>query len=340
MLLWNDESLRKLFLNRTPLIDVRAPIEFDSGSIPFSTNLPIMINEERAQVGTRYKEEGQEAAIRLGHDLVSGKVKEARIEAWRRQIQENPETQVFCFRGGLRSQIACQWLRESGIDRRPIEGGYKRLRQFFLSWIEEAPLPKLYRIGGLTGTGKTTFLKRISYHIDLEGLANHRGSAFGGHGIQPAQITFENHLALELLNNHSVPHIVVEDESATIGRVTLPQRFFSHHRQSPIILLKVDDDQRISNIFEDYVKDSNAAFFLENLLRIKKRVSNADYLQLTTGVERAFAAGMEIEDHRPWISNLLKLYYDPLYQRDLKRNADLIVFEGNAQEVQQYLTSL
>ena len=105
---WNDEELRTIFSKNTPLIDVRSPGEFLEGRIPFSINLPIMNDEERVLIGTCYKDHGQAAAINLGHELVSGRIKDERIELWRKYIQENPETEVFCFRGGLRSQITCE----------------------------------------------------------------------------------------------------------------------------------------------------------------------------------------------------------------------------------------
>ncbi|MBA2405769.1 MAG: tRNA 2-selenouridine(34) synthase MnmH, partial [Bdellovibrionales bacterium] len=150
---WNDPELLKLFLADTPLIDVRAPVEFHEGSIPHSINLPIMNDDERKQVGTCYKEQGQTAAIKLGHELVNGEIKASRVKAWSEAIKSQPQTQVFCFRGGLRSQISCQWLKENGIDRTPISGGYKRMRRFFLSQLEEAPLLPMMRLSGLTGSG-------------------------------------------------------------------------------------------------------------------------------------------------------------------------------------------
>jgi tRNA 2-selenouridine synthase len=162
---WNDSYLRQLFLSENPLIDVRAPIEFFEGSIPHSTNLPLMNDEERRLVGLCYKMHGQEAAIKLGHELINGQVKRERIEQWIEAINLKPQTQVFCFRGGLRSQIACEWIREAGIDRHPIPGGYKRMRRFFLSQLEDAPLPPLYRLGGLTGSGKTSLLQKIPSRI-------------------------------------------------------------------------------------------------------------------------------------------------------------------------------
>ena len=257
---WNDPELLKLFRQQIPLIDVRAPIEFHDGSIPFSVNLPILNNEERAQVGTCYKELGQAAAIELGNKLVTGTVKSERVKAWSEFIHQHPEAEVFCFRGGLRSKTACQWLSEVGLSKGPIEGGYKRIRTFFLSWLNEAPLPDLIKIGGPTGSAKSDFILKF-VHLDLEKLAHHRGSAFGFMGAQPTQITFENQLALELIK-FSGKKIIVEDESATIGKIVVPMRLFAHMRESSMVILKVEQEQRIKNIFN--LNNTFSIFFIIN----------------------------------------------------------------------------
>lgn len=337
--MWNDPALRKLFLNKTPLIDVRAPIEFQDGAIPHSINLPIMNNEERGQVGTCYKQSGQAAAIELGHQLVRGEIKEARVKDWQDYIQNYPEAEIFCFRGGLRSQISCLWLKEAGIIKTPLPGGYKRLRQFFLSLLNDAPLPKMIRLGGLTGSGKTLLLEKVPHHLDLEDLANHRGSAFGPRGYQPPQITFENKLALELLKLEG-KKVLVEDESATIGQLTVPQRFFSSLRESPLIILETGHEERLQNIFNEYVKPSSPEFFLTGLSKIQKRLGGAKYKFLSDEISKAFEAPMELSFHEAWISILLKEYYDPLYQKGIRYNQEKILFQGNQTEVLSFLAHL
>lgn len=336
MSVWNDPELRQLFENNTPLIDVRAPVEFLEGSIPNSINLPIMNDEERHLVGICYKEKGQAAAIELGHTLVSGKTKEERIHLWKKFIDENPAAQVFCFRGGLRSQISCQWIREAGIHKQPVNGGYKRLRNFFLSWLNDAPLPEFVRIGGLTGSGKTTLLKKIKNHIDLEELARHRGSAFGPRGAQPSQITFENHLALELLKKHQ-NKIILEDESVMLGRLTVPLRLFQTFRSSPLIILEVSPEERIKNLFEDYVKESNADFFLTGLGKIQKKLGAKKANTLSEQIIDAFSHPPELSRHEGWIKTLMVEYYDPLYQKDLRFNQEKVIFRGNSQEILAFL---
>lgn len=331
--MWNDPELTELFLKNTPLIDVRAPIEFKEGAIPGSINLPIMNDEERRLVGICYKENGEEAAKILGHQLVSGAVKRERIERWREEIRNKPNTEVFCFRGGLRSQIACEWI---DLGKKPVPGGYKRLRRFFISWLDESPLSGFIRIGGLTGSGKTHFIKNFENHIDLEGHANHKGSSFGQNGEQPSQITFENLIARDLLRL-SGQKIIVEDESATLGKVVVPKRVFFEMRQSPLVILDIDPDERLYNIFEDYVKHSNAAFFLEGFKRIQRKLGGTKFQALTEEMLSAFNQPMDVTNHADWINGLLKEYYDPLYQKDLRYNAEKILYKGKANEVREFL---
>lgn len=332
---WNDPELTNLFLKKTPLIDVRAPVEFLEGKIPHSVNLPIINNEERALIGTCYKEHGQKAAIELGHQLVQGHTKDQRVNSWRKFFETNPEAEVFCFRGGLRSQTSCEWLKDFGIVKTPIEGGYKRLRNYFLSWLNEGPLPLWLRISGPTGTGKTQFLSSFP-HVDLEKLANHRGSSFGNLGEQPCQITFENELALKLIEMNGIKHLV-EDESATIGKISLPKRIYVHLRNSPIIVLKVDREERIANIFDLYVRDQEGPFFLAGLDRIQKALGGVNYQAIRKAMEEAFQRERVLSSHEEWIALLLDHYYDPIYARGLSKQAGEIIFEGDPGEVTDFL---
>jgi tRNA 2-selenouridine synthase len=331
--MFQDKELIELFLNKTPLIDVRAPVEFKEGIIPFSVNLPLMTDQERHQVGLCYKENGQHAAIELGHQLVSGATKTARIQAWLDFLKLNPEAQVFCFRGGLRSQISCQWISEHGMARSPIKGGYKRLRQFFLSWLEVAPLPKLVRIAGPTGSGKSHFLIQFPKRIDLEGLAHHRGSAFGQLGPQPSQITFENNLALHLINQD---FFYIEDESSHLGDIRLPNRFYQHLRQSPMVVLRVPLEERIKNIFQDYVSGRDKNFFLQATQKIARKLGGERTDRLMKLIEQGFLYET-LESHSPWITLLLTEYYDPMYEKDLARQKLLVLKEGSASELQSFL---
>ncbi len=192
-----NKSLKELFSNNTSLIDVRSPVEFEQGAFPSAVNLPVLDNEQRREVGICYKEHGQEAAIELGHTLVSGTDKREKMEKWIAEIKKHPDAVIYCFRGGLRSKITQGWLREAGVNIPIIEGGYKRLRNYLLANLEEQVEANSFLvISGNTGSGKTEILNNLSTKghraIDLEGLANHRGSAFGEEATpQPSQVDFD-----------------------------------------------------------------------------------------------------------------------------------------------------
>ncbi|MDV6345609.1 tRNA 2-selenouridine(34) synthase MnmH [Nitrosomonas sp. Is37] len=256
------DELKELLVTETPLIDVRAPVEFLQGSLPGAINIPILNNEERALVGTTYKNQGQEAAVRLGYQIISGPVKQSRLDQWLKFVRGNPRTVLYCFRGGKRSQITQQWLKEAGIERPLIVGGYKMVRQFLMDAIDQfSEDKKLLVITGPTGSGKTKLIhavRDIYPALDLETIAQHRGSAFGGLPIpQPTQIDFENRLAVSLLKLEnriqSDGPLMVEDESRFIGKVYLPASFFTRIRSSEVIWLDEPFEARVENIFEDYV---------------------------------------------------------------------------------------
>ncbi|VFS45027.1 tRNA 2-selenouridine synthase [Enterobacter cancerogenus] len=214
---------RAILASDTPLIDVRAPIEFTQGAMPAAINLPLMDDDERAAVGTCYKRQGPEAALALGHSLVAGATRDERINAWREASLAHPDGFFCCARGGQRSHISQAWLKEAGIDYPLIRGGYKALRQAAIQATVEQSQKPMVLIGGCTGNGKTLLVKQHAQGIDLEGLAHHRGSSFG-RTLTPqlSQASFENHLAVELLKKDAT-RWVLEDEGRMIGSNHLPE---------------------------------------------------------------------------------------------------------------------
>ena len=173
-------------------IDLRSEDEFKKGSIPSSINIPILTNEQFKQVGIEYKKNGSDSAVLLGHSLVEGESKKKLVRLWAEHLKENPGSLVYCFRGGMRSEIAVKWLQDYGVNVEKLIGGYKNFRSWIIS--QHLNIDKYKKewiiIGGLTGSGKTEFLNLFKESIDLEGIANHRGSAFGGkHGGQPVSYT-------------------------------------------------------------------------------------------------------------------------------------------------------
>lgn len=348
-----------LFSTDTPLIDSRAPVEFKQGAFPYAQNLILMSNDEREQIGTCYKNKGQAKAIELGHQLVQGKAKDKRIEAWLKFIKNNPNGALYCFRGGLRSQIAQQWIYEAtGIDYPRIAGGYKALRRFLIEETERI-MQKITPvvIGGQTGCGKTLLLDKLNNTIDLEGLANHRGSAFGNTTTpQPTQINFENTLAIELIKQQHCAHLIFEDEGANIGANHIPDCLQVRTKQADLVLLEVSTEQRLQVSMDAYVIDmcqsfmeldsqhgfaNFANYWLTSLEKIQKRLGLERYQALLKKVNTALSMYQEqdeIKGFYPVIEALLVDYYDPMYNYQIQKKMNRVVFKGNAEEVLSYLS--
>ena len=215
--------------NNTPLIDLRAPIEFNKGAMPSSINMPILNDEQRASVGIKYKHEGGESAEKLGFYLVKDKKNEL-VSLWKKFIKQNPDTHIYCMRGGRRSQIAQSWLNDEGIDVPLIKGGYKALRQSCIEILNSVndDEKEWIILTGRTGTGKTAILQDLNSAIDLEGHALHRGSAFGGLAKQqPTVINFENNLASEYIK-HDSKILFLEDECRRIGKLSIPNAWYEN----------------------------------------------------------------------------------------------------------------
>ena len=329
----------------TCYIDVRAEAEFAQGSLPGAINLPILNDSERHRVGICHKSNGPEAATALGHKIVSGNIKESRTRAWQHEASSHSNCVVMCWRGGQRSKIAQQWLRESDTELPRIQGGFKALRQFCLAQLEqfaEAQTPWIL-IGGRTGSGKTVVLNKVDGSIDLEDHAHHRGSAFGGYPEgQPTPINFENALARTSLI-HNASKVVLEDEGSTIGRLGLPRSWHSRMQQSPLVQLEVDQQHRVEHIFDEYVgsettNEDRAAQYLDALKRITRRLGGARSSELQALVADAFDTG-SVDTHHAWIKGLLDSYYDPMYDYQLEKKTERIAFRGSADDVIDYVQS-
>ena len=350
----------QLFLTDTPMMDTRAPVEFEKGAFPHTLNLPLMTDDERTQVGTCYKQQGQDAAIELGHQLVQGDVKQQRLEQWLAFAREHPNGYLYCFRGGLRSQIVQQWLREAGCDYPRITGGYKALRRFLIDSQEQIIAASQFCIvAGHTGCAKTDLLNTLDNSIDLEGIANHRGSSFGKRPAgQPTPIDFENRLAIAFLRQHHArPHqrILLEDESKLIGRCALPLQLRERMATAPIVRVTASLEQRVEHSFRNYIlyklqewcealgaQAGFAAFsadLTDSLLRTKKRLGGALYQEIDTVLQQALLAHQQGDDslHRAWIEMMLSQYYDPMYEYQLANFHGTPEFTGNAAEVREYL---
>ena len=341
-----SEALATLRLN-TPLIDVRAPAEFSEGTLPNSINLPILNDAERKQVGTAYKQLGSAAAKALGHELVSGDTKRARIKAWLNHIEQHPTAKVMCWRGGQRSQIAQRWLHEQGSSIARVNGGYKALRRACIETLESVSTDTKHWwvVAGRTGVQKTVLIRKLSTSIDLEALAHHRGSAFGAYiEPQPALASFENSLATAYLQH---PHtlLVLEDESRTIGRLGLPAAWHARMQSAPLILLEADLDTRVEHIVKEYVADALLgetaaaleARLSEALERISRRLGGLLYNKIDQLLHDAFAGR---SSHQAWVHALLSRYYDPMYDYQLEKKLSRIKHRGTMEEVHEVLIEM
>ena len=330
------------------LLDVRAPGEVNRSAIPGALSLPILNDEERHAVGQCYHASGNAAAVTLGVELTAPH-REARVARWREAVAASERPTAFaCWRGGQRSRIATEWLGDPGVSR--VEGGTKALRRYLMASLEsQFAQTETLVISGLTGCGKTEFLHRLQQVVrpdglalDLEGLANHRGSAFGGFPAgQPAQQTFENQLAAKI--HLETPRMtLIEDEARFVGHVEVPAFIFNRVQQSPVVILETPQEERVARIVREYVfepteRSSRVAVrqdLEKNLKKLSKRLGGThlkeclNALDLADHEERWFS----IEAHAPWVDGLLRHYYDKLYNRAVTRLARPIAFQGSMEE--------
>lgn len=316
-----------------PLIDARSEGEFAQSQIPGSINLPILTNEERVKVGTLYKEQGSLEATLKGFEIVGPRFHEIQKEALERF--PNRKAVVYCWRGGMRSQILSWLLSMVGFEIYRLKGGYKTYRTYTFEKVRES-YPLLV-LGGKTGTGKTVLLKKLKESgeqvIDLEGLAHHKGSSFGSIGQlpQPTVEQFENLLAEQLRELDSSLPIWVENESRKIGRLIIPDQFYSQMIKSPLLEIEKSEQERIYHIAREYAQLPEEEL-IAAVKRLQKRLGG---LRTQQAIEDIHA-----KNHTSWIANLL-IYYDKTYDFDLDRHEESKIlhlsFAGKSLEEQTQL---
>ena len=335
------------------LLDVRSPGEFQHAHIPGATSFPLFTDEERKLIGTTYKQNSREEAIKIGLDVFGPRMRKM-VESVEKIISEKkdtvlnkPELFIYCWRGGMRS-AAVAWLMDLyGFKVNTLAGGYKTFRNWTIQTYS-APYP-FRLIGGYTGSGKTALLKALEQRgeriIDLEELAGHKGSAFGNIDMkpQPSQEMFENLLALSLAKygrdkegENLKGHIWLEDESQRIGLVNLPIQFWEHMRNAPVFFVEIPFEERLDNLVQEYgtldrVKLANA------VQRISKRLGG-----LATKNTLAFLEeGNLKEAFRILLEYYDKRYLKGLHNRDaysalIRRVACMSVTTENAQMLTNY----
>ena len=299
-----EEALTRYAQGQIPVVDVRSEKEFEKGHIPGAINIPLLNNEHRHLVGCCYKEQGQSKAVELGYALVGPLFPEIQQKAL--AATENRTIILHCWRGGLRSKITAGLLAEVGFEVLMVNGGYKKWRNTWLTELERKR--QLLVVSGLTGSGKTGLLYALARQgqsmVDLEGLAHHRGSAFGGLGLpeQPTQEQFENVLCKSLWEQPSGT-LYVESESRMIGRLRIPDAFFNQLLKAPRIEVKrsyafrENEILRIYGVFpEEQLK--------EKTLQLNKRMGSEQTKEAVAALKQG--------DRVKWLEILLH-YYDKNY---------------------------
>ncbi|MFK5937186.1 MAG: tRNA 2-selenouridine(34) synthase MnmH, partial [Sulfurimonas sp.] len=352
-------DFHSIVLNETPLLDVRAPVEFEKGAFTNASNFPILIDKERHLIGIKYKNEGNEAAVKLAEKLIKETGKEERVANWKKYLKENKNALLYCFRGGQRSGIAQEWLGEAGVEITRLEGGYKAFRSYLMEQtLEISKKTDILILGGRTGSGKTLLLPEIENSIDLENIANHRGSSFGNFiTSQPTQINFENTLAYKLIQFESknYKNLVIEHESHNIGRSFIPKSIYKNFMDGKLILLETPLEERIKITFDEYIvgalKNYNKKFGDEginkwakdvnnNLDKIQKRLGSQVHSEFKFIFHKALKEHLEngnIEGYKELLKRLLVDYYDPMYDYQIQKSPIPIVFKGNAKEVLAFI---
>jgi tRNA 2-selenouridine synthase len=304
------------------VLDTRSPKEYAQGHIPQAVNLPLLDDQQRHQVGICYKEKGQEAAVELGFELVgpffSQKIKEAKKLAQTRKVL------IYCWRGGLRSNIMAWLLSTAGFEVLLLTGGYKGYRGLVLETLRQQR--RFLVITGKTGSGKTELLKNLEqageHILDLEGLASHKGSSFGslGQTFQTTQEHFENTIT-EILdpipNDHSV---FVEDESRRIGKLLVPDGIFNQIITAPCVELEIDSDVRQKRILEEY-GGFDKSLLHERTLALARRM----------GPEKCKEAieALSADNYAHWSAMMID-YYDKSYRYSFEKNPRTILFTVNS----------
>lgn len=322
-------SIKKITINdfisiseKHPIIDVRSPGEYHQAHIPGAHNIPLFTDDERRIVGTTYKQQGKQKAIKIGLDYFGPKMK-TNIEAFEKikeQTQSDSNTVIIhCWRGGMRS-AGMAWLFDLyGFDVLIIAGGYKAYRKWVLDKFETHYDIKV--LGGYTGSAKTELLQELKIHhhqiIDLEGLARHKGSAFGGIGMpeQPTQEMFENMLALELSKkkvDDKPASFWLEDESQRIGRLNIPHSLWKTIRKSPLYFIEIDFENRLEFIYNYYGKKDEQSL-INAILRIQKRLGPN---------ETKTTINLILENNTKEAFRELLKYYDKTYVKSLNNRPE------------------
>lgn len=315
-------SIDAFFQLASPILDVRSPGEFEQAHIPSAKSFPLFDNDERAEVGTCYKQQGRDEAVELGLKFVGPKL--ADFVAKAKMLSPDRALRVHCWRGGMRSGSMAWLLETAGFSVTTLQGGYKAFRQ----WVRETlatPKP-IISLGGMTGTGKTVILEALAAAgeqiLDLEGMANHRGSSYGALGLPPQPSTehFENLVAIAWAKLSADRPIWIEAESRQIGRCRVPPELFEPMMQAPVIQVMRSRPERVAHLLQDY-GEADRDGLIAATERLQKKLGG-----LRT--KEAIAA-IQANNLAPAIEIVLD-YYDQAYTYDLKKKRDVSIYPAEA----------
>lgn len=306
--------------NTLPLVDVRSPAEYNKAHIPGAINIPIFDNEERKQVGIRYKQGGKENAVLLGLEYVGPKMVSF-VKQAKKLVKKDKKILIHCWRGGMRSG-SMAWLFETAdLKATTLEGGYKAYRQYIRKQFSNPA--NIFILGGYTGSGKTEILKELEKRgeqfLDIEGAAHHKGSVFGplGQKPQPSNEQFENNLANVWRKFDFSKPIWVEDESRQLGTCTIPDPLFVQMRNAPVIKIILPKSERVSRLVREY-GDFETNLLAEQVEKIRERLGGQF-------ANQALEALNKNELHK--VADLTLRYYDKAYEFGISKRNPLTIFK-------------
>lgn len=331
-----EELLVKRDRQEIVLVDVRSPSEFANGTIPGSLNIPLFDDEERARVGTAYKQESVQAAKDLGLEIFS-----AKLPAFIKTFEQiDGRKAVFCWRGGMRSKTAATVLDLMGIKAYRLSGGFRTYRKWVVEVLENFEMrPQAVVLLGHTGTGKTDVLRALLSEgypvLDLEGMAGHRGSIFGQVGLSVNnQKTFESLLVTDLLKLQDSPYVLVEGESRRIGKTILPDFLMEKKEVGVQLFVQLPIEERVRHILADYQPATHKAELIEAYERIHKHIH--------TPIAAEIMHSLRADDFEQAVRLLLEHYYDPRYAHAMAYAEERVVIDAMtvadaAEQVKAYL---
>jgi len=287
-------------------VDTRSPGEFKLDHIPDAVNIPILDNEERAFIGTIYKQVDPDLAVEEGRDIYETKISQIKKELLK---YKKNQLVIYCFRGGLRSKTIAELGEKIGLKVYQLKGGYKNYRKHVRHNLEKfKPNPKLIVLHGLTGCGKTDLLQKFENKLDLEGFAQHRSSVYGAIALKPnTQKMFESLLYAELRRLDNEEFLIIEGESRKIGNIIIPEFLWKAMKKGKNVKVESSMKERVNRLVSIYTSDDSSIAMTRQITEsLRQKLGNKVVLELCEYLDK--------KDIDSFMKLLLEKYYDPLYK--------------------------